>query len=97
MAMNRINTVTKRDVMSTYQHKKGKIQDNALEALLHDPLFRQRIEKNKKGKGSYCRKGKQGKGQNWEASGKSSTDALPLASQIMAVLGLVERRYAFGC
>ncbi|MBG6249085.1 MULTISPECIES: alternative ribosome-rescue factor A [Symbiopectobacterium] len=83
--------------MSTYQHKKGKIQDNALEALLHDPLFRQRVEKNKKGKGSYCRKGKQGKGQDWEASGKSSKDALPLASHFMAVLGFVERRYAFGC
>lgn len=69
--------------MSTYQHKKGKIKDNALEALLHDPLFRQRIEKNKKGKGSYCRKGKQGKGQNWEASGKSSKDTLPLASRII--------------
>ncbi|WP_438813252.1 alternative ribosome rescue factor ArfA [Symbiopectobacterium sp.] len=70
VAMNLINNVTKRDVMSTYQHKKGKIQDNALEATLHDPLFRQRVEKNKKGKGSYCRKGKQSKGQNWEASGK---------------------------
>lgn len=69
--------------MSTYQHKKGKIKDNALEALLHDPLFRQRIEKNKKGKGSYCRKGKQGKGQNGEASGKSSKDTLPLASRII--------------
>ncbi|QZN95629.1 alternative ribosome-rescue factor A [Symbiopectobacterium purcellii] len=83
--------------MSTYQHKKGKIQDNALEALLHDPLFRQRVEKNKKGKGSYCRKDKQDKGQNWEASGKSSKDALPLASHFMAVLGFVKQRYAFGC
>ncbi len=31
--------------MTTYRHTKGKIKDNALEALLHDPLFRQRIEK----------------------------------------------------
>ncbi|MFT8212288.1 MAG: alternative ribosome-rescue factor A [Symbiopectobacterium sp.] len=83
--------------MSTYQHKKGKIQDNALEALLHDPLFRQRIEKNKKGKGSYCRKGKQGKGQNREVSGKSFEDALPLASRIMAALDFAERDYGFGC
>lgn len=37
--------------MSRYQHKKGQIKDNAIEALLHDPLFRQRVEKNKKGKG----------------------------------------------
>ncbi|EAR1584855.1 ribosome alternative rescue factor ArfA, partial [Salmonella enterica subsp. enterica] len=27
--------------MSRYQHKKGQIKDNAIEALLHDPLFRQ--------------------------------------------------------
>ncbi|WP_032486265.1 alternative ribosome rescue factor ArfA, partial [Yersinia pestis] len=26
--------------MTTYRHTKGKIKDNALEALLHDPLFR---------------------------------------------------------
>jgi len=38
--------------MSRYQHTKGQIKDNALEALLHDPLFRQRVEKNKKGKGT---------------------------------------------
>ncbi|MBK5074397.1 ribosome alternative rescue factor ArfA [Budviciaceae bacterium CWB-B4] len=44
--------------MAKYQHQKGTIQDNALQALLHDPLFRQRIEKNVKGKGSYQRKPK---------------------------------------
>ncbi len=44
--------------MSKYQHKRGEIKDNAIEALLHDPLFRQRVEKNKKGKGSYTRKEK---------------------------------------
>ncbi len=42
--------------MSHYQHRKGKINDNALEALLHDPLYRQRVERNQKGKGSYRRK-----------------------------------------
>jgi alternative ribosome-rescue factor len=42
--------------MAKYQHQKGMIQDNALQALLHDPLFRQRVEKNVKGKGSYQRK-----------------------------------------
>ncbi|EOH0571566.1 alternative ribosome-rescue factor A [Salmonella enterica subsp. enterica serovar Dublin] len=56
--------------MSRYQHKKGQIKDNAIEALLHDPLFRQRVEKNKIGKGSYLRKGKHGNRGNWEASGK---------------------------
>ena len=36
--------------MSRYQHTKGQIKDNAIEALLHDPLFRQRVEKTRKGK-----------------------------------------------
>lgn len=44
--------------MTTYKHQKGVIRDNALEALLNDPLFKQRIEKNVKGKGSYRRKDK---------------------------------------
>ncbi|QCR34852.1 alternative ribosome-rescue factor A [Nissabacter sp. SGAir0207] len=56
--------------MSRHQHNKGTIQDNALHALLHDTLFRQRVEKNKKGKGSYQRKGKHAKGGNTEVSGK---------------------------
>ncbi|EKM5067081.1 alternative ribosome-rescue factor A [Cronobacter turicensis] len=58
--------------MNRYKHTKGQIQDNAIEALLHDPLFRQRVEKNLKGKGSYQRKAKHGKGGNWEASGKQA-------------------------
>ncbi|MEN3257761.1 alternative ribosome-rescue factor A [Sodalis endosymbiont of Spalangia cameroni] len=58
----------------SYRHTKGTIQDNALAALLHDPLFRQRREKNKKGKGSYNRKHQQGK--NWEASGKRFIDTV---------------------
>ena len=56
--------------MSRYQHTKGQINDNAIEALLHDPLFRQRIEKNKKGKGSYLRKDKHAKRGHQEGSGK---------------------------
>ncbi|KFB86636.1 hypothetical protein CR62_18460 [Serratia grimesii] len=65
--------------MTQYRHTKGKIQDNAIEALLHDPLFRQRVEKNTKGKGSYRRKDKHAKGGSLEASGKVSNDNLPLA------------------
>ena len=42
----------------TYQHQRGVIKDNAIHALLHDKLFRQRVERNKKGKGSYQRKAK---------------------------------------
>ena len=64
--------------MSQYKHKRGEIKNNALEALLHDPLFRQRVEKNKKGKGSYTRKGNN-KGAQWEASGNKYINLLPLA------------------
>ena len=56
--------------MTVYQHKKGTIRHNALEALLHDPLFKPRVEANEKGKGSYRRKDKHAKKGNWEASGK---------------------------
>ncbi|NIF03207.1 alternative ribosome-rescue factor A [Pantoea sp. Acro-805] len=62
--------------MSRYQHCKGKINNNALEALLHDPLFRQRVEQNQKGKGSYRRKDKHAKGGNWEASDKQKSLSL---------------------
>ncbi len=41
--------------MSRYQHTKGQIKDNAIEALLHDPLFSSALRRNKKGKGSYLR------------------------------------------
>ncbi len=76
--------------MSHYQHKKGVIKDNAIEALLHDPLFRQRVERSKKGKGSYQRNAKHGKRGNWEASGKQAnrffTTGLPLlTSEIRCV------------
>ncbi|WP_437611136.1 alternative ribosome-rescue factor A [Erwinia sp. V71] len=67
--------------MTVYQHKKGKINDNALEALLHDPLFRQRVEASQKGKGSYRRKAKHAGKGNWEGSGKQAmfTTALLLS------------------
>ncbi|MTD29223.1 alternative ribosome-rescue factor A [Erwinia sorbitola] len=62
--------------MTVYQHKKGTIRENALEALLHDPLFKTRIEANHKGKGSYRRKDKHAKKGNWEASGQSANRVL---------------------
>ncbi|OOF40643.1 alternative ribosome-rescue factor A [Rodentibacter rarus] len=43
---------------TVYQHTRGVVRDNAMMALLHDKLFRQRIEKKRKGKGSYQRKAK---------------------------------------
>jgi len=36
-----------------YQHAKGIVKDNAVMALLHDKLFRQRVEKKRKGKFQY--------------------------------------------
>ena len=42
----------------TYQYQRGVIKENAIQALLHDKLFRQRVERNKKGKGSYQRQAK---------------------------------------
>ncbi|MDE1491814.1 alternative ribosome-rescue factor A [Xenorhabdus bovienii] len=65
--------------MTTYRHKKGVIKDNAIEALLHDPLFRQRVETNKKGKGSYSRKEKYGKSSGWEANDNNFFELLSLA------------------
>ncbi|XNM69061.1 alternative ribosome-rescue factor A [Escherichia coli] len=64
--------------MSRYQHTKGQIKDNAIEALLHDPLFRQRVEKNKKGKGSYLRKEKHGKGYRAEPVANKRCAFFPL-------------------
>lgn len=34
-----------------YQHKRGKIKESAIKALVTDPLFSNKIEKPKKGKG----------------------------------------------
>ncbi|HEY9987776.1 alternative ribosome-rescue factor A [Neisseria meningitidis] len=35
------------------QHNKGKIRDNALKALVKSDLFRHKVERKRKGKGSY--------------------------------------------
>ena len=43
---------------TVYEHTRGVIKDNAVMALLNDKLFRQRVEKKRKGKGSYQRKAK---------------------------------------
>ena len=37
------------------QHNKGKIRDNALKALVKSDLFRYKVERKRKGKGSYNR------------------------------------------
>ena len=38
-----------------YKHKRGVIKESAVKAILHDPLFSQKVVKPKKGKGSYRR------------------------------------------
>ncbi|MDX3773588.1 ribosome alternative rescue factor ArfA [Chromatiaceae bacterium AAb-1] len=43
---------------AVHEHGRGEIQDNALKALVTSNLFRTRIVKAKKGKGSYHRKGR---------------------------------------
>ncbi len=47
---------------------RGTINDNALKALVTSPVFKAKVERNKKGKGAYQRKEKSGKG--WEANRK---------------------------
>ncbi|WP_419148286.1 alternative ribosome-rescue factor A [Pseudoalteromonas 'SMAR'] len=41
-----------------HDHQRGDIKDNALKALVTSPLFKIKVEKSKKGKGSYQRKAK---------------------------------------
>lgn len=41
---------------------KGVIGESAIKAVLYTPLFKQRVEQSKKGKGSYQRNAKFGKG-----------------------------------
>jgi len=65
--------------MSKYQHKKGTIRDNALAALMSDPLFKQRIETNLKGKGSFKRRAKHCK-RDYQGADKSSLLSLFLSA-----------------
>lgn len=51
-------TKQKQDNQIAYDHKRGEIKESAVKALVSDPLFRCRVERNKKGKGSYQRKAK---------------------------------------
>ncbi|MGL4472872.1 MAG: ribosome alternative rescue factor ArfA [Shewanella sp.] len=41
----------------SHDTRRGKIQDNALKALVTSPLFKARVEQPKKGKGAYQRQG----------------------------------------
>lgn len=40
---------------NAYAHQRGEIQQSAIKALVTDPLFKPRVERNRKGKGSYQR------------------------------------------
>jgi len=62
----KVNTVKKRknapcSIAQETEHGRGEIKDNALKAIVTSQLFRTRIVKAKKGKGSYSRKGRGGK------------------------------------
>lgn len=46
------------------EHGRGHIRDNALKALVTSPLFRMRVVKAKKGKGSYQRHQKRQNDEN---------------------------------
>ena len=52
-----------------HEPQRGEIKDNALQAFLRSPLYRQRIEKKRKGKGSYERTNKK---VSWESGLKLS-------------------------
>ncbi|MDP8052355.1 ribosome alternative rescue factor ArfA [Pasteurella atlantica] len=41
-----------------YAHQRGEIKESVIKAMVNAPLFRTRIVKSKKGKGSYQRKQK---------------------------------------
>ncbi|WP_220718813.1 ribosome alternative rescue factor ArfA [Agarivorans litoreus] len=45
-----------------HEHGRGQINDNAIKALVTSQLFKAKVERPKKGKGSYTRKGHKLKG-----------------------------------
>ncbi|MGY5452271.1 ribosome alternative rescue factor ArfA [Agarivorans sp. MS3-6] len=45
-----------------HDHGRGQINDNAIKALVTSSLFKSKVERPKKGKGSYNRKGHKLKG-----------------------------------
>lgn len=45
-----------------HEHGRGQINDNAIKALVTSSLFKSKVERPKKGKGSYNRKGHKLKG-----------------------------------
>ncbi|MEL6113961.1 MULTISPECIES: alternative ribosome-rescue factor A [Photobacterium] len=46
-------------------HGRGTIMDNALKAVVTSKVFRSRVEKARKGKGSFQRKAKHGGRESW--------------------------------
>ncbi|PRW40270.1 alternative ribosome-rescue factor A [Enterobacter roggenkampii] len=64
--------------MSRYQHTKGQIKDNAIEALLHDPYSDSALRRIKKGKEVICVK----------ASMQNGVTGRPVANKRIAYLPL---------
>jgi alternative ribosome-rescue factor len=57
-----------------HQHQRGEIQDNMLKAVVTSPLFRTRVVKAKKGKGSYNRHD-----NRHDKKGRQSQDSAPFS------------------
>ncbi|WP_294088083.1 alternative ribosome-rescue factor A [uncultured Actinobacillus sp.] len=60
----------------SYEHQRGEIKQSAIKALVTDPLFKQRVERNRKGKGSYQRNDKHRKGYQGESPFKNILKSL---------------------
>lgn len=52
------DTEKEKAMRHSVDHGKGVIRDNAVHAMLHSKLFRQKVEQKKTGRGSYTRKAK---------------------------------------
>ena len=73
-----------------HQHGKGQIRDNAQLALLHDALFRPRIEHKRKGKGSFKRQAKH-RQRGWDR-----LDQQGFVTEVF-LIGLVFHQAKIGC
>lgn len=54
-----------------YLHQRGEVKESVIKALVTDPLFKTRVERNRKGKGSYQRKAKHHKDLSGESPFKN--------------------------
>lgn len=60
-----VDFMSKKDKSHSIEIGRGEIKDNALKALVTSPLFKAKVEKPKKGKGSYSRNEKHRGGESY--------------------------------